>query len=488
MAEALRRLHDSGQIHGGVSPASVTLGADGVELTPTVHSGEPTPYTAPEVIAGKPGDVASDIFSYGAVLYEMLTGQRAFDGADSAAIAAAVTQARPAPADMPAMGRLVAACLAKDPAARPRRMQKLVLELKILSMAAQRAEQPGAPRDTALVASLRSEIAQLEARLNQRLESDRQGVAQSHRDTQQHLDATAEYIQGLERNLTASQVRVRKLEESGLNRGDLDRIGLNLEAHAGRMQELEATIAAAHGAIEHLDRNAANREQVHLIAQIVESEQERIENIEVTLASIVSAFQRQTEPAVDHEQLAPIAQHVEAQSACMDGAEKTAEANAESQTADFKSAVTRTVPAEAPTHGNIGQGLVYGRVPHITLKSIANNAEIDIITDKFQQTLKPLREQLNAALQQNWEEWQIPREADDKWSEKAKRLHSDWRQQRIARQKEIDASIAANAGYECLYDTPYEDPKTVRVGRPLRTHSECQPKPKVSDSGNAEED
>jgi hypothetical protein len=487
LAEALRRLHDSGQIHGAVSPTSVTLSADGVELTPAVHSEEPTPYTAPEVIAGKPGDVASDIFSYGAVLYEMLTGRRAFDGADSAAVAAAVTQAQPAPTDMPAMERLVAACLAKDPTARPMRMQKLVLELKTLSMAARRAEQPGLPRGTALEASLRSEIAQLEARLNQRLQSDRQGVAQSHRDTQQHLDATAEYIQDLERNLTASQVRVRKLEASGLNRGHLDQIGLNLEAHAGRMQELEATIAAANGAIEHLDRNAANRDELHLIAQIVESEQERIENIEATLAGIVSAFQQQTESAVNHEQLAQIAQHVEAQSARVDGVEKTAAANAKSEIADFKSAVSRTVPAEAPTHGNIRKGLVYERVPYITLKSIATNAEIDIISDKFQQALKPLREQLNAALQQNWEEWQIPREADDKWSEKAKSLHTDWRQQRIARQKEIDASIAANAEYECLYDKPYEDPKTVRVGGPLRTHSECQPKPKISDSESAEE-
>jgi adenine-specific DNA-methyltransferase len=51
-----------------------------------------------------------------------------------------------------------------------------------------------------------------------------------------------------------------------------------------------------------------------------------------------------------------------------------------------------------PVHGNIRHGFVYERVPHITLKSIANNAEIDVIWDKWQAKLEPLREQLNAAL------------------------------------------------------------------------------------------
>ena len=49
-------------------------------------------------------------------------------------------------------------------------------------------------------------------------------------------------------------------------------------------------------------------------------------------------------------------------------------------------------------HGNIRHGFVYERVPHITLKSIANNAEIDVIWEKWQAKLEPLRETLNAAL------------------------------------------------------------------------------------------
>ena len=133
--------------------------------------------------------------------------------------------------------------------------------------------------------------------------------------------------------------------------------------------------------------------------------------------------------------------------------------------------VTRSIPSEAPTRGDIRQGFVYERVPHITLKSIANNSEIDVIWEKFQGTLEPLREQLNKVLGKKWEEWGIPREADEKWPENAKKLQAEWWQQRIARQKEIDASIAAKADFEYLYDKPYDDKRKVRVAGPFTVES-----------------
>ncbi len=133
--------------------------------------------------------------------------------------------------------------------------------------------------------------------------------------------------------------------------------------------------------------------------------------------------------------------------------------------------ITRTVPSSQPTRGDIRQGFVYERVPHVTLKSIANNAEIDVIWEKFQEALEPLRERLNAALGERWEEWEIPREADDKWPAPARKLHDEWWQQRIARQKEIDASIASKAEFEYLYDKPYPDNKRVRVAGPFTVES-----------------
>jgi len=136
-----------------------------------------------------------------------------------------------------------------------------------------------------------------------------------------------------------------------------------------------------------------------------------------------------------------------------------------------ESEVTRSAPSSQPVFGNIRQGFVYERVPHITLKSIANNTEIDVIWDKWQKTLEPLREQLNEALKKKWQEWEVPREADSSWAADAKKLLSEWWESRIARQKEIDASIAAKAEFEYLYDKPYEDKKRVRVAGPFTVES-----------------
>jgi len=133
--------------------------------------------------------------------------------------------------------------------------------------------------------------------------------------------------------------------------------------------------------------------------------------------------------------------------------------------------VTRTEPSAAPTRGDIRHGFVYERVPHITLGSIANNAEIDVVYERFQETLEPLRERLNAALGEMWEEWEMPREAEDDWAEEAKELHTRWWEQRIARQREIDASIAAKADHEYLYDKPYVDNQKVRVAGPFTVES-----------------
>ncbi|MFH0350694.1 MAG: hypothetical protein ACHBMF_01995, partial [Chromatiales bacterium] len=70
-----------------------------------------------------------------------------------------------------------------------------------------------------------------------------------------------------------------------------------------------------------------------------------------------------------------------------------------------------------------------------------------------------------------WEEWEMPREADAKWLDEAKKLHTEWWQARIARQKEVDASIAAKADFEYLYDKPYDDKKIVRVAGPFTVES-----------------
>ena len=185
-----------------------------------------------------------------------------------------------------------------------------------------------------------------------------------------------------------------------------------------------------------------------------------------------------------------------------------------------KKEIERRRHLDAPTYNDIRQGFVYERVPHITLRAIANNAEIDVIWENFQEKSEPLQKKLNSVLGTAWEEWEIPREAGDPWPEpaakalqrlqqaktsstKARALtalnsalsraytlddvpdkpfdpwtnaeaiecHRQWWKQRIARQKKIDGSIAAKADNEYLYDKPYEDRNKVRVAGPFTVDS-----------------
>ena len=188
--------------------------------------------------------------------------------------------------------------------------------------------------------------------------------------------------------------------------------------------------------------------------------------------------------------------------------------------------LARSQPDEGKaSYGDIRQGFVYERVPHITLKSIANNAEIDEIWEEHQARLDRLRARLNEVRGEDWEEWEVPRYAEDPWEkrastlfarlkketqrrgpntvsvrrlldelnaalgrrytldslperpadpwpdEKHEALHAEWWKARIARQKEIDDSIAAKANYEYLYDKPYEDKRKVRVSGPFTVES-----------------
>lgn len=133
--------------------------------------------------------------------------------------------------------------------------------------------------------------------------------------------------------------------------------------------------------------------------------------------------------------------------------------------------LTKRPPSEGPVHNDIRQGFVYDRVPHITLKSIANNSLIDEIWDRWQKVLEPLRNELNAASGERFEEWQIPREPTANWSSNVRGIHEAWWDARLKRQREIDASIAARADVEYLYDKPHADHARVRVAGPFTVES-----------------
>ena len=138
---------------------------------------------------------------------------------------------------------------------------------------------------------------------------------------------------------------------------------------------------------------------------------------------------------------------------------------------ETESEINGKVPPEYETHGDIRKGFAYNRVPHIILKDIANNGEIDDIYAKWHEQMEPVRKGLNKALKKKWEEWEIPFEADKTWPKEAQKLHKEWWEMRRQRQAEIDASIARNSDQEILYDQPYEDNKRIRVAGPFTVES-----------------
>ena len=146
IASGLARAHRQGIVHRDLKPGNVMLTKAGAKLLdfglakagvapaeslsqmptasqPLTAEGKVVgtfPYMSPEQVEGKEVDARSDIFSFGAVLYEMATGQRAFEGKTQASVAAAILERDPAPISSlvpvspPALDRVVKLCLAKD--------------------------------------------------------------------------------------------------------------------------------------------------------------------------------------------------------------------------------------------------------------------------------------------------------------------------------------------------------------------------------------
>jgi serine/threonine protein kinase len=93
-------------------------------------------YMAPEQVEGNEADARTDIFAFGVVVYEMVTGQKAFEGESKASLAAAILTSEPPrmttvqPLTSPTLERVVRICLAKDPEERWQSARDLARELK----------------------------------------------------------------------------------------------------------------------------------------------------------------------------------------------------------------------------------------------------------------------------------------------------------------------------------------------------------------------
>jgi adenine-specific DNA-methyltransferase len=123
-------------------------------------------------------------------------------------------------------------------------------------------------------------------------------------------------------------------------------------------------------------------------------------------------------------------------------------------------------PLKYPDEGVKG-GFVYKTVPHVTLKSIANNPEIDAIWECEHPKIEAALAQLNEAATKQLPEWEVPFDFPANWPAAARAAFDAFHEARRAMQKQTDASIARNADQEVLYDQTAIDKKKVRVTGPF---------------------
>lgn len=134
--------------------AAMTMTSPSPQYSPLTRQGAligTVQYMSPEQIQGSEADARSDIFAFGAVLYEMATGKRPFNGKSQIKVASAILEDEPQPVaavlktSPPGLDRLVRTCLAKSPDERFQSASDVKLELKWLSAAEQQAV-PAQPR------------------------------------------------------------------------------------------------------------------------------------------------------------------------------------------------------------------------------------------------------------------------------------------------------------------------------------------------------
>ena len=82
LGTALHQAHRRGLVHGAIAPKTIAITAEGISILtpPAARDLELAPYRSPEQVRGEPIDCRTDIFAYGAVLYELVSGRRAFAG------------------------------------------------------------------------------------------------------------------------------------------------------------------------------------------------------------------------------------------------------------------------------------------------------------------------------------------------------------------------------------------------------------------------
>jgi serine/threonine protein kinase len=246
-----------------------------------------TPYTAPETLQGHAADLRSDIFAFGAILYELVTGRPAFAGDSPDALSVSLAISGPTPSGNAAIDHLVANCTAKDPSLRCLRMQKVILELKLLSI----APRPEiVSRQQTVTAVVRAQTEKMETKVAALIQSQEQALIDAQQSSGDSINELRQRLARLESDIQPVQTRSLRVEE----------LYNNLMKHIEQVQQNVQSID---------ERVAGLKEQNDVLSQGLTVMQEymgsRMHDFEQTLKSqrtalaSIAASQEQTDDVVE---------------------------------------------------------------------------------------------------------------------------------------------------------------------------------------------
>jgi serine/threonine protein kinase len=193
LAELLRRMHRDGVFYGCLEPKDIAWDNREIKLVQNdhPHSGA---YMAPEQVRGEASDTRSDIFAFGAILYELLSGRKAFPAQDTEELKRQILESTPKPLEgLPeGIASLLRGCLEKDRDFRLQRMSSILIELKLASATAKQAHSATEWREKVL--TLRSHVAEHDEKLAEQ-RCLQETAAAELRKSIQRIEATLAAIQ-----------------------------------------------------------------------------------------------------------------------------------------------------------------------------------------------------------------------------------------------------------------------------------------------------
>jgi hypothetical protein len=241
LAQALKRMHQEGAVCGSVDPDHILWNKNGVKLVQN-GAGGLTPYLSPEQVRGETADGRSDIFAFGAILYELLSGRKAFPSHDPEELKREILERAPAPlTGVPdEISALLGRCLEKRREERWQRIGSVLIELKLANACVRQAHSASEWKER--VTSLRSQIAGQDGRLTAHQAAQESVDAELRQSILRIEDAMASQrteIAGIHRTLASIEQSIAALQKGA-------------QAHSKAIEGLEAAASQTDEVVEHV--------------------------------------------------------------------------------------------------------------------------------------------------------------------------------------------------------------------------------------------